>query len=360
MKSKKIIAQLAGVMCLVGGSTLQAGPLQEQGMRPPPPQPPTTDAREITPEAGPHTVWAVDPFFTADFIYWTSRQEGLSYAITGADVRLLAIDTSPGSIHQPDWEFSPGFKVGAGLQMQHDGWDVYANYTWLHSDANDSVSDENGILPTLTNALYILLNASVGIISGRPDKATTSWSHHFNVIDLELGRNYYISSALTLRPHVGLKGTWQDQDLHTVYYITDGTTFATHGHQDSWGVGVRAGLDTCWYFIPSFGLYGDFALTGLWSGFNSTRKDREKLPNLEVTEYLNTTDINHSVKPVIEFGIGLRYEYYYNQDDFRFLIQAGWEEQIWLGNNQFIDVAEYGDRGNLSLQGLTLEVRLDF
>jgi hypothetical protein len=360
MKAKALIAQVAGIVSLLGGSTLQADSYQGQGITSSPPPPSKSENMQITPEAGPRTVWAADPFFTADFIYWTSRQEGLAYSISGADVGLLSFDTAPGRIREPDWEFAPGFKVGAGVQMQHDGWDVYANYTWLHSNASDSFTDPSGFLPTLANLVYILLNASLGNITGELDSAQTSWSHHFNVIDLELGRNYYISRALTLRPHVGLKGTWQDQDLRTRYGISDGSSFSMHSHQDSWGIGIRAGLNTCWYFIRSFGLYGDFALSGMWSGFNTTRVDKESLQGQTSSEYLNTGEVLHYVKPVIEFGLGLRYEYLYNDDDFRFLIQAGWEEQIWIDNNHFVDVAEYGDKGSLSLQGFTLEVLLDF
>ncbi|QVL56500.1 MAG: MOMP family protein [Simkaniaceae bacterium] len=360
MKARTLLIQLAGVLCLAA-SSLHADPYTQHGeLKPSTPPSRGEQPPEITPNAGPKTVWAADPFFTADFIYWTARQEGLAYAISGADIGILSLDTAPGRIHQPDWSFEPGFKVAAGVKIQHDGWDVYANYTWLHSDARDSISNPNGFLPTLPNFLLILFNILPNLPSGELSLGKTHWSHHFNTIDLELGRDYYISRFITLRPHVGLKGSWQDQDVRTSYHITDGTTLSIHNHQDSWGIGVRTGLDTCWYFTRSFGLYGDFALSGLWSGFNTSRKDTNSSPNNPENVYLDTGEVIHSVKPVIEFGIGLRYEYLYRNDDFRFLIQAGWEEQIWIDNNHLVDVAEYGDKGSLSLQGFTLEARLDF
>lgn len=316
----------------------------------------------ITPLAQPNkSNRVVDFFFDAAFIYWTARQDGLAYAIEGADFNLVNFDTQRGPIHEPDWDFEPGFKVGAGLKMEHDGWDVYANYTWLHSSASDSITDPGNFLPTLQNGAFILFN----IIPNPPggggfQSASETWKHHFNVIDLELGRDYYISQYLTLRPHFGFKGTWQEQDVRIRYSFVDTNQFRAHQHQDSWGIGIRTGLNACWFFIPSFGLYGDFAISGLWSGFNNSRKDDRVFPDQSMLNILDTHEVTHSVKPVIEFGLGLRYQLLYNDDDYRFLIQAGWEEQIWMDNNHLIDFAQYGNKGTLSLQGFTLKVRFDF
>jgi len=329
---------------------------------------PSSDTKQemcpITPNAGPKTEWKADPFFTLDFIYWTPRQEGLAYALDGMDLGAFSITpNTSGHIYDPDWDFDPGFKVGTGVKMQHDGWDVYANYTWFHSSANDSVSGsrDTGLFPTGPNALFFLLNvfptppSTIAFVS-----AKQNWDLHFNVIDLEIGRDYHISHCLTLRPHIGFKGTWQDQDLRARYDMQDNNAFTVHKHQDSWGLGIRTGLDGCWYFARSLGLYGDFALSGLWSGCKNIRRDHRVLEDLSLINILDTRDLTHTIKPVIEFGLGLRYQYFYHNDDFRFLLQGGWEEQIWLGHNHFIDMAEYGDKGNLSLQGLTLEARLDF
>lgn len=351
---------LTGVVCsfLMGSIQLQAAQDTSYGQNGN-----GKEIQSVTPNAGPNTTWIVDPFFTVDFIYWTAREDGLDYAIEGANLNLLnQVPSIPkGKIQNPDWSFDPGFKVGAGLKMQHDGWDVYANYTWFHNSSHDSLHKPNGFLPTLPNFLFFLLNLLPNIPNNLGfESAKQDWSLHFNTIDLELGRAYYISRFLTLRPHVGFKGTWQDQEVRTQYQLVVQNLFRIHQHQDSWGIGIRTGLDACWYFIRSFGLYGDFSLTGMWSGFHSKRKDDHIQPDLTTTNILDTKQLTHAVKPVIEFGLGLRYELLYNNDDFRFLIQAGWEEQIWLEHNHLIDMAEYSDKGDLSLQGFTLEVRLDF
>ncbi|MCB1110824.1 MAG: MOMP family protein, partial [Chlamydiia bacterium] len=331
MKAHKLLTLVVGFAACCSATLAYADPQGQYGSNySPPPQ--KVEPPPITPPAGPKTAWVADPFFTVDFIYWTARQEGLAYAIEGVDFNATGINTDRGPIHEPDFEFDPGFKVGTGVTMQHDNWDVYANYTWLHTTATDKVTDVNGFLPTLPNFLFIFFNVTnlPPPITGDLIEGKTSWTLHFNTVDLELGRNYYISRFLTLRPHVGLKGTWQDQDSRTSYRLSDGNAISIHNHQDSYGVGIRAGLNTCWYFIKSFGLYGDFALTGLWNGFTNFRNDKRHTPNDAVQPFFETHQTTHSVKPVIELGIGLRYEYLFNQDNYRFLIQAGWEEQLWI------------------------------
>lgn len=97
--------------------------------------------REITPNAGPRVTNGVDVFITADFIYWTSREEGLAFARSGIADYSEAIalgNTKLGNTYYPKSKFSPGFKVGVGLNLGHDGWDTYLNYTWFHNHSKCS------------------------------------------------------------------------------------------------------------------------------------------------------------------------------------------------------------------------------
>ncbi|MCB1109563.1 MAG: hypothetical protein KDK64_01155, partial [Chlamydiia bacterium] len=47
--------------------------------------PPYQEQCPITPNAAPKITGMADFYFDAAFIYWTARQEGLAYAIEGAD-----------------------------------------------------------------------------------------------------------------------------------------------------------------------------------------------------------------------------------------------------------------------------------
>jgi len=48
-------------------------------------------------------------------------------------------------------------------------------------------------------------------------KAHGRWKGYLNQLDLDLGREFFVSKYLTLRPHFGLRTTWLRQHLHTDY-----------------------------------------------------------------------------------------------------------------------------------------------
>lgn len=316
--------------------------------------------REITPSAGPRVSDGVDLFITADFIYWKARQDGLGYVANGYS--STTANASSGSVQQVGFEFDPGFKVGLGLNLCHDGWDVYAQYTWLHSNpGKSSKSDPTGTtLFPMWNIANEYPTHDDGIIN-----ATGNWDLQFNVIDLELGRNYFISQYLTLRPHFGFKGTWQDNDYSVVYITVDGPNIDTNkmnNDQDYWGFGIRTGLQTAWHFNTNWSIFGDFAISALWGKFDTTRKDVTSNDSNPATiqTVFNVENNFYTLKEVLELALGLRWETWFSDDDYHFMIQAGWEEQIWLSNNQLISFYEESAHGDLTLHGLTIKARFDF
>ena len=340
----------------------------------PPPSPPTHEVagkipekmtRNITPDAGPRVDHGIDVFITADFIYWTARMDGLEYVASGVASDFSG--TSKGTVYTPDWDWDPGFKVGIGLNLPHDGWDVYAEYTWLHSSASDTVRGIN-LAPAWNIA------ALIETVSRLVNDSHANWDVHFNAIDLSLGRNYFVSQFLSLRPFIGFKGSWIDQDYHVRYNVDRNgyvSTFRLCDDQDFWGIGLRTGLDTSWHINKWLSFYGDCALTALWSQFDVDRKDTRNDSqnpggpnnpplNTNIT-IIDTENKFHTIKGVLEFGLGLRGEWWFMEDRYHFLIQAGWEEQVWINFNNLIkgqnDLFQGGD---LILQGLTIKTRFDF
>jgi hypothetical protein len=134
---------------------------------------------EITPDAGPRVACGIDLFVTADFIYWTTRMDGLGYAATNVQIG----NADKGTVSHPDAGWDAGFKVGLGYNLPHDGWDIFAEYTWLRPSDKGNVTNNNGTMVMLQRD-----SASAFIQS-----ASADWNHDLNVVDLELGRNYFIS-----------------------------------------------------------------------------------------------------------------------------------------------------------------------
>ncbi|MCB1084138.1 MAG: autotransporter outer membrane beta-barrel domain-containing protein, partial [Simkania sp.] len=327
--------------------------------------------REITPNAGPRVAYGYDIFLTADFIYWKAKQSGMSYATTGILTQAPAAPFEPlenGHDAQVKYDWDPGFKAGAGLNFWHDGWDIYIEYTWLHTDGSDSIARPNGVIPAFTLPPNVI---DGDILNG--NSARSKGHLHFNVIDLELGRNFYISQFLMLRPHVGFKGTWQNQDWRTRYDSNDlqlrvqqgnpiplSGPYRMHHHNIYYGVGFRTGIDMAWHFTTNWSIFGDVSWTAMWSRYRLVRHDTvDDDATGEKQRNMNTRSNFFDVKFIGEFQIGLRFEMWFADDRYHFQIQAGWEEQVWINHMTFINGISPSPFFDLTTQGGTAMVRFD-
>lgn len=319
----------------------------------------------ITPNAGPRVQDGADVFFTADFIYWSVREEGLNFANTGYAAGGTAVSTlSRGSTYAPSFTWRPGFKVGMGLQMAHDGWDVTAEYTWLNNGTRSkSVTNPTTATYDLTPTFIIdPINTYVAV-----DTASGSWKSNFNTADLDLGRQYFISHYLILRPFAGLKASWQKQNYNVTYGTTTGST-TTYERSASterfFGIGLHTGMDAAFQFDQNWSMYGDFAISALASHFNLS----QTATTYNVTGTTTTASnylgkykaIYNTITPVLELGMGLRWDYWFNDDSYHVGLSLGWEQQLWWNMNRFATIMEPGYAGNLSMQGVTFKFRFDF
>lgn len=311
----------------------------------------------ITPEAGPYVVNGADVYLTAEFIIWTARQDHMAFVGVGNRNGL-----AQGKDESFKWKFSPGFKVGVGILFDHDGWDLYANYTWLVTRNTKRTVTPDDNLDQLTD--YGFLSTNVLSSGAQFNEESANWEHDFNAIDLELGRNFFVSSCLKLRPNFGLKGTWQKQRVHA-----EGLRFAgedeveTTGkhHNHFWGVGMRGGLDTAWQFTTTTSLFGEMTGALLWGQFDmESRIEQNNLSTGGLTTLLDTATRFHSIKPVFEFYGGARWEDWFCCCAYHVALEVGWEIQWWGSQNQFYYLLTQTRLGDLILQGGTIKMRLDF
>ncbi len=323
---------------------------------------------QITPCAGPRVKNGMDLAIFADFIYWTARLDTLTYAKTGMGNLTTHQGPNKGEVQSVDWTWDPGFKVGLGWSFCHGCWDMTLQYTWFYTNVGDSKRSQ-----FLQPAFEIRTPSFSGLTIPPFERAHAHFDLHYQVGDLELGRNYYVSRTLKLRPFVGVKGTWQKQDYNVFYetipiqLLPQVPTFdySVRFDHSLWGVGMRTGLNTLWQFSKIFSIYGNIALTAIWLHYDIDRKDTfETLePNQPQSNEITTVSIQDHlrlVKPVLEFAIGLRAESYFGCGRYHFLLQGGWESQIWINQTLYISISDHYDRFDLNLQGLTLRARFDF
>lgn len=342
-----------------------------------------------------------------DYLYWYAREEGLGYAFSGAGLKGVDPTTNStlpnGTSYAPHSKMKSGFKAGFAVAPKYDGWDLDACYTWLHSSADSSVSRKaNQVLtPTWAIASQVQINSAADLIEiddldTELVSANTKWKLHFNVADLALGRNFFVSPKLALRPHFGLKSSWQTQKYNVNYNSLEiggelelglanvnspYEEYQVRNIQKYWGLGLSFGLDSSWLFTKNWGLFGNVAVSSLWGQFTNQRNDTTTVyeTNLEPDDVQTITSVNvsgvtpiianaatlsakkriHTINPVLEAMMGFRYDKWFSSDAMRVRLELAWEEQYWFNQNQF-GLATDAMLGNLIFQGVTVKLRFDF
>lgn len=356
--------------------------------------------RVITPAAGPRVTNGADLFVSADFIYWRMTQDGSDYAatgyqtstspITGGDTNPSYRDVNSGRTYNVANDWAPGFKVGVGLDTSIDGWDVYADYTWVHFKNNDRVSKT----PVTNNDGSLSSQIAIPLESTTTfrDSAKAYTTLQYNKINLELGRNFYFSQYLTARPHAGLTGTWINNDFRAIASGSAGTenivdlpfgspvTTAEVDGSDvfravskNWGIGIRMGTDFGWHFTKEWSIYSSFAANAMWNKY-TTNSYRGKVQGIvgavtgsgaSIGDAVNKTVVSTNtvsgsqVNYIAEMELGLCWESFFYDDNYHFAAKLGWELQDWIAYMKVSrhDGFHYND---LMVHGLNVQLRFDF
>lgn len=315
-----------------------------------------------------------------DALYWHTKVGGTEFARTQEIVSPLT-NLKVGSVRQVDPDWAWGFKVGVGYKFAHDGWDTHLEYTYYRpSDSSKvSVSSPAGIFAMRGDG-YILDADSDPANLGYfyCTSATSDFKYSYDNINLELGRDYFVSRNLSLRPHFGLRALWLDLKQSTNYTGGDNisnpedetdvwfqglgnNTVYSKDKSDFWGLGVRTGLDTKWFLTNGFSVFGDVSGALLWGQFKTRFQ----------TTYSATpsarTDIKydfHQIVPAVNLILGLAYDQYIYNDKQHIGISLGYDTQyLWSVNQSMkpdgITVVDPVS-ADVSIQGVTLEVRWDF
>ncbi len=335
--------------------------------------------REITPAAGPLLNRDTNVFVTGDFLYWSAWEDGLEFATDGLTGVSGAgnVSTGSGKKYHLGQEWDPGFRLGLGGIFSHDGWDLYADYTWYLTDGDGNKhqpvsSQDDATLTGYTLADTWLMPVRLGSATFTVPTTNTllnsikaNWGLKFDAVDLELGRNFFISKFLTLRPHLGLKSAWMEQHYSLLSSRAmpnapdQAIIFNMHQKQNYWGIGVRAGLNTAWHFCKSLSIFGDGAVSELYSHFHVHRKDNVTVGVGAPFSPVNMSEKFRTLQPIIELTLGLRWETWCSQEKYHISLQAGWENQVWFNQNRYITMGD-DHSGDLTMQGLTLKGRFGF
>lgn len=365
---------------------------------------------DVTPECeyclGPENVAgnpAVRPFtcngdfvFTVAGLFWNAHEDGLAFAVENNVTGSVDSDLNPqantlvaAKYLNPDFKWNWGWKLGFGYDSTHDGWDFGVLWTHYNGKAkNDADADTENNLVLLP--LFSDFVAQTGVPVLQASQITANWRLKLDVVDLELGREFWNSKYVTLRPHAGLRILWVNQDynlLHRGLSWSDGANDDRYnGHvemeNDFRGVGIIGGLDSVWNIGRGFAFFGNVSMGLIYGRFSVSQDEDIVTATSEAlhTEILELKDHFRATKATTDLALGFQYSTMFDDCKYNLTIGLAWEHHMFFNQNQLwrvsrVDVTTDSPaglpnpngentfiqtRGDLSTQGWTLSARLEF
>ena len=378
-------------------------PQMQQQRQVPPPQlqprpivPPPHVEKElppITPPAGPLPGHKVDIVLDAEFLYWYATTTNLAYATKyivfnqGNATDPAARFVGPEKIYEPRWSWDRGVRFGVGVVTNHDGWDVYSDWTWIYNSSFDSINVQSypvNDLTSLQNPVGTQALASPWFADGTHsnfDSIQTRWSILLNQFDLELGRKFWISPRLVLRPFGGLRGHWSRM-FFKVRGSYDGLGLGANARlfqetarrtQKFWAVGLLGGLQSNWYINRNWSVFVNWAISLLYGSFDNKthlqafgfNANNQEISNFD--QQFNHDDI-YTLQSVCDLAIGIHWELPIYDSAYKVSFDAGWESHLYPGYNHLdanVSASSNGAtylpaEGDLTLSGLVLRGKFEF
>jgi len=314
---------------------------------------------------------AWDFYANGTFTYWQAIQENMEPGLVNNST--VTTDAVNGDIVNCCFKYKPGFKVGVGMNFDHDNWDGYAQYTWFRGvDTTSTTLDTN--------------NANITIMPmwGHPSTIQADtfftqsqrWRLHMDLLDLELARSYYVGTCLTFRPFFGARGAWIRQNNNVTYTNTvatstaNTTTISQKSH--SWGVGPRAGININWLVGQGFRFYtvGDADI--LYTRYTKLRSHGStSIDNVLTTSaqtHVRQNNLSY-LRTHLDMELGLGWGTYFDNNNWHVDLFAGYDFQVFFDQNMFrhfngtnaaMAANSISPNGNLYVQGLNTGVRFDF
>ena len=289
-----------------------------------------------------------------DLLVWQAHENGLPIAVVATDP---ALPLKNAKVTDLDYDYDVGFRVGLDYDMAHDGWDLSLTWLRFYTDADAKGGSSSHTISPSQGAPDFATVDAIG-------KTKAKWKGKLNQVDLDLGREFFVSKWVTLRPHFGLRSTWIRQNLHATYNYAsiDFADLETNSKNKWWGLGVEGGLDSLWGLGCGFSIYGDLA-AAIEYGFHKF-KVQNWSDDTTVVSMRQSYRVSH---PVLDLQLGLRWDQSFACDSFNIGLRAGWEHHVYFSQNQFPyfvdDLADgliVSNQGDLTYQGWTVGAHFSF
>jgi len=228
------------------------------------------------------------------------------------------------------------------------------------------------------------------------DQTRASLKNRYDNLYLDLGRDFFVSKYLSLRPSFGAEAAWftftsnvkfsggtpvslpvaqeannasidlsqfQIEDISGNIPFTETRTLdgvgdcnlQTNFKEKFVGIGPRAGLDTRWHLGEGFSIYGDVNAALLYGYFkNALSQTYGDQPANEARAYYNF----HRLVPTAKFEMGLVYDKYIMCETQHVSMALGYENQYYW--DVFYSDVFMGLPAGMGMYGVNLKFQWDF
>lgn len=319
----------------------------------------------INPPARPVVKDGADVWLQAEALCMRATEDGVNYAIRSENE-----ESFDGELKNISYDWSWGWRAGIGYNLPHDGWDMLLNYTWYRSGESKSSRPDvdDSVIQTWTNPTDDVSDAIVNHAKGRI-------SLHFDYLDFQMGREFFVSKWLTLRPYVGARGLWAHRNMTVKYRggelgrdnFVETAKLKEKFNNRFRGGGLLTGLDTQWGLGEGWSVFGQFALSLLYGNHRLHEKQDAYSPEGVETRFAHVSDTWTMVRTMTDLSAGLRWDRLFDNDYYRIRLQLGWEQHILSGFDKdinFVSSTRQGkftmNQGDFALSGLAFQARFDF
>lgn len=333
-----------------------------------------------------------DISFDISFLYWKASIEnielgGLVQPIpAGAPASFPVVE----KVVDMDYKYKPGFQLAFGYKFAQDMWDSTLKYTRFHSTVSKSVflddyksgSTQGGGFDAAWGDDNLGGDEGQAIVF---QGASEQWGLKMDLVDLDLGRWYYVGKKLTFRPSFGLRAAWIRQNVF-VEYTNGSDALAITGQNEaitsknhSWAIGPLCSLESNWNVGLGFRLFGDIEADVLYTKITEISQQQVNTKvgtSLTPTAVYNPLGILNftlkeqglsTIRSHLDFQLGLGWGTYLDCHKWHLDFAAGYEFQVFFDQSNFWNFTDITNpitpimpQGNLYIHGLTLKAALDF
>jgi hypothetical protein len=287
-----------------------------------------------------------DLFIVGSFIYWQPIEENLDLAFSSPNFDTFSMKKE---YYKMKFNWTPGFRIAAGIRSNHDDWTISVEYTSLHTKnkANDKEEPNQNITPYTLIDTFNIYNFHA------------TWYLDLDLVSFHLGRSMYIGKCLLTEPYAALSFALIDQRYHFTTWAEKENYIYNPFSRDktnSWGIGPEIGLNTEWHLTNHLYLITNIAGGILYTSYRIKNKsfDLYKPPFFHDLHLIIDRKF---LRPIATLAAGFSWGSYFGEDFWHLGISALYEFHQFWHHNLLRDTSKGDD---LSLNGPTFSIKLDF